>query len=220
MAAWTNKSQFNSKGFQYIIDVDFQLSSFYEYIRITEETIEKEVSKKLLEYERVLKEAIEEDIEPFVDFADYETKINTQQLYYNSIFISIYSFLERKMLQLCKFAEPNYSIKINDLSGEGVVKFEAYLKKVVGIDMQKLNTEWEQIKKFNILRNHLVHSVLPEVVISENTKKKIKMLKSIKGLTFKENEEIFEFQITDKKILIDFCKIIGTYLDGIYLEKG
>ena len=90
---------FSSQDFIYPVEVTFQLNSFQEYIKITEKTIE-EVNLKILQYEEILKKAsgLERSIVYGYDDVDHEIKIQTQQLYYSSLFISLYSFLEKKCL--------------------------------------------------------------------------------------------------------------------------
>jgi hypothetical protein len=111
------KPIFKDGDFQYLIEVDFQLASLREYIKVTEKTIKKEVKQKIKEYDNFLKKDFDGEIG--IDFADYDIKIYTHQLYYNSLFISLYSFLERKMYQICKIAELNQSLKINDIQCKG-----------------------------------------------------------------------------------------------------
>jgi len=64
---------------------------------------------------------------------------NIASLYYASIFITLYSFLERKLYQLCKTAEIKQNLKIKDLSGEGISKYIKYIKKVLLINLDNLN---------------------------------------------------------------------------------
>ena len=126
------KSIFDSNEFRYFEDVEFHVFSFKEYIKITKQTIDSELKQKIEEFHEILKESSEFEIEyrNGWDFAEQEIRIYTLNLYSNSLFISLYSFLERKLYQICKVAEKNKSIKINDLSGDGIFKYCNYLKTV------------------------------------------------------------------------------------------
>ena len=109
MAAYVTRGVFNSKEFQYVLEIDFQIDSFREYIHLTEKVIDIDVKSKIDSYNKFLKEATEIEIEHMHDFQDHEIKIHTRQLYYSSLFISLYSFLEKKMYQLCRIAEDSQS---------------------------------------------------------------------------------------------------------------
>jgi len=219
MGHYRHRAIFDNESFQYVLEVDFQLDSFREYIKITEQTIDNEIKEKIVRYTKFRQEASDLEIEIGYDFADHEIKILTHQLYYNSIFIALYSFLEKKMYQLCRLAERDNLIKVKDLSDEGIYKYYKYLKKVLLIDLDKLNTEWTLITKYNKLRNQLVHFPDNSVEKSENNSKQIKLLKSISNLKIIDKENFIEFEISDKKLLIDFWSVIKKFLNKIYYEK-
>jgi len=99
--------------------------------------VENDIKDKIQAYDKFLKEASDAEIEYLHDFQDHEIKIHTRQLYYHSLFISLYSFLERKMYQLCRLAEEHQSLKIKDISGEGIFKYYKYFKKVLIISISR-----------------------------------------------------------------------------------
>jgi len=212
MALTSIKEPFAHGPFQYIVEVSFQLDAFYRYIDITEKTIDKEIE--------LLKSMCEEEIECGCGWENYEITINTRNLFYNSLFTSLYSFLERKMYQLCRLAEKNQNIKINDLSGNGIFKYHKYLEKIIHIDFQKINTEWGEIIKYNKLRNLIVHKPTTEIINNKENSKLIKDLKSIAYLFFIDKGDIIEFQIKDKQLFFNFCKTIDRLLNEIYCENS
>lgn len=222
MGAYFYRPPFSPPNFIYPLEVDFQLDSFHEYIKITESIIEKEINLKILEFEKFLEKASEEEISMayFYDNMDHEIKIYTQQLYYSSIFISLYSFLEKKMSQLCKIAEKNQRIKTRDISGDGIFKYKTYLEKVVEIEFTGMNKEWDQINIYNKLRNILIHSPTATIEKTPDNLKHIEPLKRIKYISVKENEGVVEFQIKDQKFLMNFLKIISTFLHKICLVRA
>lgn len=141
MGLHRHRAVFDDEKFQYVFEVDFQLYSFKDYIKITEQIIEKEIKDAINSYNNFLQEVSDIEIEFEYDFEDHETKIHIHQLYYNSIFISLYSFLEKKMYQLSKLAERNQLIKVKDLSDDGIFKYYKYFKKVLLIDLEELNND-------------------------------------------------------------------------------
>ena len=218
MGVFACRKVFTNDSFEYVTEVDLQLESFREYIALTEENVVKDIEKQIKAYNKFLEEASEIEIEHMHDFVDHEIKINTRQLYYHSLFISLYSFLERKMFQLCRISEPNQSLKIKDISGEGIFKFYTYIKKVLKIDVDALNTEWTEITKYNKLRNRIVHFPTNTIDKTDNDKL-INQLKSIQHLTLNEKIDFFEFEITDTKLLLEFCFTTSKFLFKIYHEE-
>ncbi|MDZ4844050.1 MAG: hypothetical protein SH857_00725 [Chitinophagales bacterium] len=179
------------------------------------------MKQKIEEFHEILKESSEFEIEyrNGWDFAEQEIRIYTLNLYSNSLFISLYSFLERKLYQICKVAEKNKSIKINDLSGDGIFKYCNYLKKVLEIDLEKINSEWVRITNYNKLRNRIVHSPTNIIEKDKNNKKLIEAIKSIEYLVINDKGAFIEFEINNQKLLLNFLNSITNFLDFIYWEN-
>ncbi|MDZ4668401.1 MAG: hypothetical protein SGJ00_11020 [bacterium] len=167
-----------------------------------------------------MKEASEAEIEYLHDFVDHQIKIHTRQLYYHSLFISLYFFLERKMYQLYRIAEEHQSLKIKDISDDGIFKYYKWLKIVLGINLDALNAEWIEIRKYNKLRNKFVHSWTNTLENVDNNKEMIRTLQSINNLLVIDKGDYLEFEITDKELLMTFCKIISKFLHKVYFEKA
>lgn len=218
MGVFTCKKVFDCKSFEYLVEVDLQLESFREFIALTENTIVLDIKKQIKAYNKFLEEASQIEIENMYDLVEHEIKINISKLYYHSLFISLYSFLERKMFQLCQIAEPNQSIKIKEISGEGIFKLYTYIKKVLEIDLDNLNTLWSKIKGYNRLRNRIVHFPTNTIDKTDNDKL-IKQLQLIQHLTLNDKTDFIEFEITDTKLLLEFYSIISEFLHEIYFER-
>ena len=206
------KSSFTSDNFNFEVDVIFQLNAFSEYIKLTNEIIDQKVKSKITEYQELDKKN-----DMFFDMTDFEIKINTHQLFYNSLFVSLFSFLERSMYKLCKLAESKHHIKIKDLSETGVYLYKKYLKLVLKIDFVPLNKEWTEISKLNDLRNLIIHG--PTTIVNKNNKPQlITTLKNIKGLSSKDLGDSIDFYIEELTLLNTFSKTIHNFLSEIYFE--
>lgn len=210
---------FDKPDFYYMAEVDFQMEAFSAYIKLTNGLIENNLQSQIKEYEEILQRGNQSEVDSAYDFEDHEIKSKTRQLFYDSIFISMFSFLEKKMHQLSHIAEENYKIKVKDLSGDGVTKYYNYLKKVAEIDMEILNGEWELIKNLNRLRNLLVHKPFA-IIDNKGNSGIIKSLKKIEHLTVIERQEYTLLRIDNSKLLLDFCSSIQKFLLGIYLEEA
>jgi hypothetical protein len=139
-------------------------------------------------------------------------KLTADQVY------SIYSFIEKKMLFICSALGAKQQIKVNDIAGKGIFKFRTYLAKVIGIDFQPIEKDWQQLLKFNKLRNFIIHSEGSRTV-AMNNQDLISFLKSVKGVDIKENGEAITFHILTVDILIDFIAVANAILHFIYFEE-
>ncbi|MEQ1586729.1 MAG: hypothetical protein ABL895_12665 [Cyclobacteriaceae bacterium] len=202
-----------------MIEVNLQLESFREYIKLTESTIEIELKQRIEHYNKFLREGNEEEIREFYNYEDHEIREQTHQLFFNSLFISIYSFLEKKMLQLCKLAESKQLIKVRDLSDDGIVKYRKYLTKILCINLDEVNIQWDLFMRYKVLRNLLVHTSTNTIDFEKSNLQKIVTLRSIDGLIVEDREGFVEFEIRNKQLLLDFCSAIGIFLKHVHYEK-
>jgi hypothetical protein len=133
-------------------------------------------------------------------------------LFRKSTLVSIYSFLENAMNRLCKYLarKNSYSVALNDLKGEGIVRARNYLEKTAGADFNLLNGEWSKLKLLNKVRNCIVHcegdvSALDSRSIAE-------MINATPGLSLRS-----ERLITVERIYIDACiTTVEEFLEKLY----
>lgn len=221
MGLYSVRSVFINKDndFNYLRDIEFEQFAFQDYLKLTEETFEKGVKEQLIRIDEFLKTSELHQIEHDYDYINHETLLHTHKLYYGSLFISLYSFLERKLYAICIEAQKKQKIKIKDISGDGIFKYEKYLKKVVGIDLSKSNTEWTVINQYNKLRNRIIHS--PTNTIDKlNNEKLIIQFKQIEFLKIIDEDTFVVYEINDIQLLKKFIKTIDIYLRQIYFTKA
>ena len=218
MGLITTTKKFKNSDFDFLFKVSLMSNSYMEYISLTEKLIDKEVVTELRNYEKFIKESEEYEIEQWYDHGDHFIKENVANLYYTSILISLYSFLERNMHELCKSVENEYKIRLKDLNGKGIFQFRNYLEKVVEVDFEPLNDYWNEITKINKLRNLIVHESVQELQKTGNSKK-IESIKQIHHLTIIDKEDSVSFEIRDSKILMNFLTTIINFLDKIFYKK-
>ncbi len=105
-----------------------------------------------------------------VDFEEHLIRKHISSIYYTSIFITLYSFLERKLYQLCKIAETDNETKVKDLSCNGIRKYIKYIEKVLKINLDELNGLTSHFNKLGALRNRIVHNASNEAEINEDNR--------------------------------------------------
>ena len=143
--------------------IDDQLNEFDEYSRLVETSL-NERSQALADR---LRQHMEEDLPPehaeaIAESCNDEGMMLVKrfpQLLRSSLFISAYSFLEQRLLDLCLHyqGKRDDQVLLEDLADNGIAKCKTYLKKVVRADFPESSHEWQQILKYNKLRNQLVH---------------------------------------------------------------
>lgn len=78
----------------------------------------------------------------------------------NAIFIAMYGDFEGYVNQICNSykEEKGFILEAKDLRGEGIQRAVNYLEKIVGLNNIKNSTEWNEIMRWNSIRNILVHN--------------------------------------------------------------
>lgn len=205
------RKAFVSDNFQFA-QIDFQLDSYREYLKITNQTIDENL-KRYVEKSKVPFENADYYYDPVESFVKKECL----QLYYSSIIISLFSFLEQSMLKLCSISEVNQEIKISDISGKGIYKYKKFLEKVARIDFKPINNEWNEICKYNDLRNLFVHASNSLLYKSEDNRR-INSIRKIKGIKISEKDNYFIIEFENDCIITYFIKTINVFLIKLYYD--
>jgi hypothetical protein len=81
------------------------------------------------------------------------------RLQWYSQFLVAYSFFEKSLNDICKLLQTyfEYSLSINDLSGQGITRAKNYLSKVAGVTKPFKMSEWQSAKLFADIRNAIAH---------------------------------------------------------------
>lgn len=132
-----------------------QLEMFEGYAQY----IESILGRELYEFEESMKELSDDEKEEFVNWhydeiAQYRDDF--PMIMRNSLFISVYSFLEEKVIDLCNQPDET-SIKLDDLQGNGIKRASLFIKKVKKDDFPDDTKEWHFINNANQIRNCIVH---------------------------------------------------------------
>ena len=147
--------------FQVMVAIDLDNLKHYA---MTLESLLGDEQKKL--YSRVEEEAAKwqgQDIDEF--YGIYETdEWRLSKVFPNllraSFFVASYSFLEHKLLDICRYFQKKYphAVGLADLKGSKISTAQIYLKKVVGIDFPDQSSSWADIIIFTHIRNFIVHN--------------------------------------------------------------
>jgi len=93
-------------------------------------------------------------------------------LFLNSIFIASYSYFEHHLHTLASIIEDRIidNIKTKDLSGRGIQQYRNYLYLIGKLTSADKNADWQDIDKFQKVRNKLAHN--GGIIITDPTKTK------------------------------------------------
>lgn len=95
----------------------------------------------------------------------HETQEKYPSIHRKSLLITIYSFFENELNDLCGMLSESVSsnVKLADLQGNGIERALLYLSKVAMFDLSKMGKTLPYIKNINIIRNAVVHNggILP-----------------------------------------------------------
>lgn len=158
-----------------------------------------------------------EELYTTVDYLDYYSNINAKTIIYNSSIISVYSFLETRLLLLCNLLDPNFSINKKDKTAY-ITQCKNYLSVNHNIDFKLIEKDWKIITCYQTLRNELVHNSIIEIPESRSVMWKIKRLREIDHL--KESEpnasKTIKFQIVNKECIHFFFTKVSKILEFIH----
>lgn len=137
-----------------------------------------------------------------------------------STVVSLYSFLEKQMVMLCKRLKKkdNLPISLADLQKSGVEGSRIYLSKIAGLDFQSngMNGYWVDLMKFNKVRNQIVHEegyVKRSEAPAELTSLEV-IIRDTSGLSYGWNN-----QITVERAFIDSTiDTIEKFLTNLYKQ--
>lgn len=134
------------------------LSNFRQYF--------KEIETKFYTDKNTIKEKqdsiLNVDFDEFNELHNdyYNIELHYIDIHRKSCLVTLYSYLESFLNHLCDYLYKlnNYQVEHTDLRGKGITRARLYLDKIVGVDFNKINSEWESIKNLNLIRNSIVHN--------------------------------------------------------------
>tara|TARA_R110002049_G_scaffold17289_2_gene67547 strand:- start:960 stop:1640 length:681 start_codon:yes stop_codon:yes gene_type:complete len=188
--------------------LDFKFDPIISYLEESEVMIRRkgdEIKTKFEEWEK--KYGHDLNVPDAYDI--YENEVlnygEFPKLLNNSIFLVIYSMFESHYQELCMIVGNRIgsSLRVKDLAGGSDIELcRNYLTKVVGVNLENSNTEWSEIKKYQILRNAIAHNTGTLKKIDTDLEKFIERKSGVKLL----NQTIYIEEILFLTSFIDLIK--------------
>jgi hypothetical protein len=194
---------------RYLFFVLHELEQFRNYAEYIESSLRKEVKSYEDRAEGLMPEEEEEFWDCYIDeVAPYSQDF--PKIMRNSLFVSIYTFLEDKIVELCVPSEDTL-LKLSDIKGQGIEQASIYLKKVLRIDFPDNSKEWHYIKKANLIRNCIVHS-RGDVSKSRNEAKIRNAVQDMQSVSIDKMGYIK----LDEELCEDFIENVDSFLQQLY----
>jgi len=152
------------------------------------------------------------------EYGKYLSANRLSDILFDSCIVGTMSFIERKLLFLCKELETKNRIKLSDTSGKGIRKFHLYLTKVCDVKTDEVEVSWAKLRLFNDLRNILVHSHLNRV-IPKNRGDLLSMLRETPGVRLVIEAEGFSLHVSDDTIVQEQIRVGRQVLDHAFMER-
>lgn len=101
-----------------------------------------------------------EDIVDSFSWDLHQNQYKYPDIHRKSLIITIFSFLETRLNELCSILEECIELKIKrkDLNGRGIERAISYLKLVAEFDLEPMNKEVFYVRGVNQVRNQIVHN--------------------------------------------------------------
>lgn len=191
--------------------IDGKLEEIKEYYEELERKFERDKKRVSERYSKEvednkLTEEMENEIGEY--FGEEHARIEDifiKNLRY-SVIVTIYSFLETTLNDLCRYLHhsKNLSLTLDEVKGDGIERAKLYLQKVCLINFPEKSHEWQEIQKFNLIRNCIVHAEGNVEEVASPTKIK-RIIKNTKGLSLDRSIERFVRIEGDYILSIIFC---------------
>lgn len=143
---------------QYFFEVEHPLNQFQQYAEFIESSLRSEAGR----YEKMAGEFEEEDQEGFWDWHTNEVSLyrsDFPNILRRSLLTSIYSFVESKLVALCRPTESGRSFSDRSSSRKSLInKAKDYLITELNVEFPIDTPAWKFIQNTNRIRNCLVHS--------------------------------------------------------------
>lgn len=198
---------------------DFKFDPIKAYLQHTQnliQGIELGVKDKINKWDR--SKGSNKEIPDGFDIYEHEviTTGEFRSILSNSIFLTTYGLFENEFKRICVYsAEIQKSLlRPKDLHGYNYIdQCRRFITKVLDVNLEKLNTEWDEISKFQTLRNSFAHN---DGILKDKSEKNIEFIKRTKGLSL--DEVTYKINIEDNEFLIYLIEKLVKFLNLIINE--
>lgn len=132
-----------------------------------------------------------------------DSKARISHLIKPDMIINIYSFLEFWLQKICNFYEKNKNLNLSykDIKGNNDLNtYHKYFTKVVGLNLNHLQTTYEKLNELREIRNKFIHN---GGYVTDEEAKKFKSIATSNSLLSISEDYIYEILQNAKDYLIE-----------------
>lgn len=185
-----------------------QLNQFEHYNKLIEKMI---ASSNPDEFNK-------EGIDPLLRTNEYRHEIVFPILHRKSMFISVFSFIERELLLIASLYEKSFS-KFNPLvktKNLGIDKAKTFFKENIHISINKLD-DWNKLKDYQSVRNFFVHNPYEAIRADHKSFAAFQRLNSINLTKYDldDNTSSYSIEITSQ-LCLDLLDLAHSFFNDFY----
>lgn len=137
-----------------------EVEKYRNYIHLIESFLQSKSNELIRAAEQLPEDKQDEFWDYYID-EHFELSKEFPTVLRYSVFTQAYSFLEHTLLSYCNHSKEELRLPIShkDLVGKGIEKFQTYLKKVANISFPDNTDAWKAIKRYNVIRNCITHTL-------------------------------------------------------------
>lgn len=191
-----------------------QLNQFEHYNKLIEKMI---ASSNPNEFNK-------EGIDPLLRTNEYRHEIVFPIIHRKSMFISVFSFIERELLLIASLYERSFSkfTTLENTKDTGIDKAKTFFKKNMNLSISKLD-DWNKLKDYQIIRNFFVHNPYETIRDDHKSFTTFKRLDSINLTKYDldDNASSYSIEITSQ-LCLDLLDLAHFFFNDFYelLEKS
>ncbi|MFJ7940938.1 hypothetical protein ACIQYG_20925 [Peribacillus sp. NPDC096622] len=181
------------------------IDQFKHYIKLTEQAL----------FEEARNEHISEK-DPLLKTIDYRNNFIFPEIHKRSMFITLYSFVEKELIQLAQLYQKtnNPLVKFDDYSGSGIDKVKEFFSKSIGIKIAV--NDWSKLICYRGIRNHFAH--VPNDYLASNSKylNSFRQIQTIKLTPYTwDNNTIYDIHVPNE-FIYEALDTIENYFNDLY----
>lgn len=188
---------------------DFKFDPIKAYLESTEEMILQQEIKLAEKYNK-WNEKHRHNPEMPDAFDVYEMDILNSSEFPNilnqSIYLTIYSTFENEFFKLCEWCRKaeNLKIGVKDIKDRNYIgQCRKFITKVVDVNLDSLNEKWNEIRKYQIIRNSIAHN---NGVIKSPNQDILNFIDSANGISF---------DLEESRIKIESIEFLQTLINKL-----
>lgn len=186
---------------------------FRDYIQFNFEKLnERKVSFAKLKNEEINESLVHDSI---IEQIYFEEELHLASYYYHSTIVSLYSWLESVMIEICDtiVRQTGFAFSLNDMQNRNITEnAKKFISKLTDIEFELADKQWHAITLFQKIRNLIVHN--NSQIDKEKVPNEVVKIIRLYG-TINEQRCPSPFYINDVEVLYRLLNTAELYIEYI-----